>query len=102
MKYILILVVALGSVAASCQSCPKKDFPEELTKQDSLFVENVLKVNEKNYIECDAAFVEGHIQLYVFYHDYTKVYYLNPKGKIETILEVYPDGTFVNYGGESD
>lgn len=103
MKYLLILVVALGSVTASCQSkCPKKNFPEELSKQDSLFIENVLKVNEPGYIESDVRWVEKHIQLYVFYHDYTKIYYLNPKGTIETIVECHPDGTFVNYGGESE
>lgn len=103
MKYILILVVALGSVAASCQTkCPTGNFPKELTKKDSVFIENVLKVNDKGYIETDVTFVENHIQLYVYYHDYTKVYYLNKKGTIETIVECHPDGTFVNYGGESD
>lgn len=103
MKYLLILVVALGSVAASCQSkCPKKNFPEELSKQDSLFIENVLKVNEPNYLESDVRWVEKHIELYVFYKDFTRIYYLNPKGTIETLIECHPDGNFVNYGLESD
>jgi len=103
MKYLLILVVALESLTASCQSKSFKiNFPEKLSKKDSLFIENVLKVNEPGYIESDVTFVENHIQLYVYYHDLTRVYYLTRKGTIETIVECHPDGTFVNYGGESD
>lgn len=103
MKYILILVVALGSVTASCQTKSfKTNFPKELTKKDSVFIENVLKVNDKGYIDSDVTFVENHIQLYVYYQDFTRIYYLSRKGTIETLIECHPDGNFVNYGLESD
>lgn len=96
------MVVALSSVAASCQTKSfKTNFPKELTKKDSVFIENILRVNEKGYIDSDVTFVENHIQLYVYHKNLTKIYYLTRKGTIETLIECHPDGNFVNYGLES-
>jgi hypothetical protein len=102
MNYILIIALALGSVTASCQKEPVRvNYPEELSEKDSIFIDNVLKVCEPDYIDADAMYVEKHIELYVAFEDYSRIYYLSHDGRIETMLEFYPDGKFINYGEES-
>lgn len=109
MKYILSLVTVLSCMVASCQKPKsfKTNFPERLSKQDSIHIENILRIDNEGYIESDVAFVEKHILLYVYYHDFTRTYYLkrsetNAVNVIETMVECHQDGTFINYGGESD
>lgn len=109
MKYTLFLVTVLSCMVASCQEPKsfKTNFPERLTKQDSIHIENILRIDNNGYIDSDVGFVEKHILLYVYYHDYTKTYYLkrsetNAVNVIETIIECHQDGSFINYGGESD
>ena len=103
MKYLILIVVVLGSMTASCQTKPSKvKFHKELSTKDSTFVENVLKVDCEDYADAYAEYVEKHITLYVYWEHYTRIYYLSPDGRIETILEFRDDGTFIDYEGESN
>lgn len=104
MKYLLLIVVVLGSMTASCQTKSSKrvEFHKELSTKDSTFVENVLKVDCEDYAEAYAEYVEKHVTLYVYWEHYTRIYYLSPDGRIETILEFRDDGTFIDYEGESN
>lgn len=104
-KFYLILTVLLLSVSLQAQNCPVNVAPqfEKLSSADSLFVSNVLKMENATCSTHCAIVLSSEIILTIKRSSYDLVLFLSRKeGFVTRYCEVYADGRFEDYGAESD
>jgi hypothetical protein len=96
---LFIVVMTLVSCSNSEELVVHPTF-RNLTSDDSLFVNNVLKMDggKKHMImKTDSV-----IYLTIKHKDYDNVYLLGNDGFIKDLFEIYPDGRTIQYGPESE